>query len=166
MSAEIEKAFVVQVLNTSTGDLLKALIINKFTDLKIELSKLPLPQGVASSYFGRKPLAPIPPTEPVRKDTGNQTRISSTPVIAHPKYEDIDVPESEIKAPTVVATPQQSSDKEWLSVAEAAEFTGLTVNSVRTYVTTKGWEKRQKSDGRGIEIKRTSLLPFVKQEAA
>lgn len=165
MANESHKAFVVEVLATPSGDLLKALIINKFTDLNIEISKLPLPPGVASSLFGKKPIAPIPPAEPVRKDTGSQIRISSAPkpsMMNLPKFEDIE----ENHTPPLVAPVPQAPVKEWVTYDEAAALRGTTVASVYTAASTEKWERLRKPGIRGVLLKREDVMRNVKQKEA
>lgn len=75
-----QRAFILQVLATPTGDLLKGMIIAELTGLPVDLTRLPAPPGVVSATFARGTLArTIPPENPVAADFETRERLSSVP---------------------------------------------------------------------------------------
>ncbi|MDN3273373.1 hypothetical protein QWJ07_03900 [Frankia sp. RB7] len=159
----MDKEFVLKVLATSSGDMLKALVLNKCENIDIDFSRLPLPQGVLSSTFA-KVSRQIPPAQPVvpMPDT---TRLSAVPtprpdantalvVMKDIRFEDIEVkPEPKpIKVELVVA-----ADEEWITYKEAAALRGSSEAAISILVKNNGLEKR-KEPGFPIKINRAALM--------
>jgi hypothetical protein len=157
----MDKEFILKVIYSPRSDSFIATLLREMEGLTLGVPKKPEGGPVVTGTVGKGYRHQIGAPDTV-SDPGDQTRISAPPRPMPPniRYQDIE------EEPKPVTVAPQGSQKEWFTVTQAAEFTGLTKNSVRTYATSKGWEKRRAVDGKSIEISRASLLTYVKQPKA